>query len=83
MPLLGLQIEDRSGAVQLSLHDWADDEGPEDWSHDELLQYEERFGAQHKTAQRRQSRNDRLREKRLARLRDLEARRPAHASRPS
>jgi Phage integrase protein len=67
--LLGLTIVDPSNAGA-----WAESEGLDGWSEAELqAMYVERFGQSAVGKRRRQARNARLREKRLALLRELEA----------
>jgi integrase len=73
--LLGLVINDGAPAgVAPSLHDWAEAEGLDGWSQAELQEmYAERFGTPDAGARRRTARNARLRERRLALLKELEA----------
>ena len=75
--LLGIEIRELEGeaaAAQPSLQDWAEGEGLEDLAEAELLElYAERFPPAETSLARRQARNARLRAKRLALLRELEA----------
>lgn len=73
--LVGIEIQDLAAAqAQPSLQAWAESEGLSDWSETELLAlYEERFGRIETGQRRRQQRNARLRARRLALLRELEA----------
>jgi len=72
--LLGLTIVDRFNAdEQPSLEAWAETEGLDGWSEADLqAMYVERFGQNGVGERRRQARNARLRERRLALLRELE-----------
>lgn len=73
--LVGIELQDVQApqANRPDLHSWADAQGWGDWSHDELIAlYEERFGLVDQVQRRRTQRNARLREKRLALLRELE-----------
>jgi site-specific recombinase XerD len=82
--LIGIDIRDTAAAdacdaaAPPALDAWAESEGLGDWSQAELQAlYEERFGAESTTldpsSHRRLLRNTRLRERRLALLRELEA----------
>jgi integrase len=74
--LIGLDIRDpdSSAAAAPPLHEWAEREGLGDWSEAELLElYHERFGVADEGARRRLARNERLRQRRLHLLRELEA----------
>jgi integrase len=73
--LLGLVIVDSAPAEPApSLHDWAEAEGLDGWSQAELQEmYAERFGAPDAATHRRTLRNARLRSRRLALLKELEA----------
>ena len=72
--LIGLAVEDSPAKPQPpSLYEWAEAEGLDGWSEEELLEvWVERFGAQQAGDGRRQARNERLRAGRLALLRELE-----------
>lgn len=73
--LLGLDLKDQSaaGGDAPPIYEWADAEGLDDFSAEDLQAlYAERFGTPGEGALRRQRRNARLREKRLALLRQLE-----------
>lgn len=81
--LIGIEIRDREAPSSKvpSLDEWAQAEGLEDWSHADLqAMHAERFGDVDPNIRRRQMRNARLRERRLALLRELEA---SAAERPS
>ncbi|MDE2395148.1 MAG: tyrosine-type recombinase/integrase [Burkholderiales bacterium] len=89
--LIGLEIAQPAPAVLVpSLDEWAEREGYDGFSHAELLElYRERFGdllrpAEDRSARRRRQRNIRLRDQRLALLRELEraAPRPPQPSDP-
>lgn len=72
--LLGLVIEPRAIDSTPSLAQWAESEGLGAWSEAELqVLYAERFGPSDPRQHRRQLRDARLVEKRLALLRELEA----------
>lgn len=73
--LIGIEIEAGTAeAERPSLDAWAEAEGLGDWSQAELQDlYTERFDVLDASARRRHARNARLRERRLALLRELEA----------
>lgn len=73
--LVGIELQDHGSLAsnRPDLHAWAQAQGWGDWAQDDLVAlYEERFGAGDSGQRRRAQRNARLREKRLAMLRDLE-----------
>jgi integrase len=82
--LLGLDLKDQTaaGGVAPPIYEWADAEGLDEFSGEELQAlYAERFGVPGEGALRRQKRNARLRERRLALLRELETTSTERASR--
>jgi len=82
--LLGQDLKDRAAAAGAAppIYEWADAEGLDDWFAEELQAlYPERFGVPGEGALRRHLRNTRLRERRLALLRELETTAAERASR--
>lgn len=76
--LLGIDLLEPAGGPQSGAPDlqtWAEENGYDGWSQDELVElYQEHFGSTDPREARRRARNARLRAARLALLRELESR---------